>query len=113
MLLYCQKKLKMFCTTSCNVTGIFQKILSGQHFGFKEFGSLCYSCCPTLTHKQQCATQLLPSDCEARGNARTETELTFYFDEAAAAKCGTDKKEEVTAAAPYFCTERLAPPPPP
>eukprot|EP00090_Calanus_glacialis_P030486 TRINITY_DN4919_c0_g1_i1.p1 TRINITY_DN4919_c0_g1~~TRINITY_DN4919_c0_g1_i1.p1 ORF type:complete len:724 (-),score=176.09 TRINITY_DN4919_c0_g1_i1:269-2440(-) len=32
-------------------------------------------------------------DCETRGNARTETKLTFFFEEAAAAKCGVEREE--------------------
>ena len=33
--------------------------------------------------------------CESRGNGRSETSLTFLFEDAAAAKCGVERKEEV------------------
>merc|ERR1719474_1965197 len=32
-------------------------------------------------------------DCEVRGNARTETQLTFFFEEAAAARCGVQRED--------------------
>ena len=32
-------------------------------------------------------------DCETRGAARTETQLTFFFEEAAAARCGVEREE--------------------
>lgn len=32
-------------------------------------------------------------DCEVRGNARTETKLTFLFEEAAAARCGVERED--------------------
>ena len=33
--------------------------------------------------------------CESRGNGRSETSLTFLFEDTAAAKCGVERKEEV------------------
>ena len=41
------------------------------------------------------ATLPTPRECESRGAARTVTELTFLFEESAAAKCGVERKEEV------------------
>jgi len=32
-------------------------------------------------------------DCETRGNARTETELTFFFEKEAAARCGVQRED--------------------
>ena len=32
-------------------------------------------------------------NCETRGNSRKETQLTFFFEEAAAAKCGVEREE--------------------
>ena len=33
--------------------------------------------------------------CESRGNGRSETSLTFLFEDEAAARCGVERKEEV------------------
>ena len=33
------------------------------------------------------------SECETRGNARTETQLTFFFEDSAAARCGVQREE--------------------
>ena len=63
LFLYWQKKYRIGRTTSGDITGIFQKIGSCQHLGFKGFGSLCYSYYPTLTHKQQCHMSYLMCQC--------------------------------------------------
>ena len=38
---------------------------------------------------------MCPRQCESRGNGRSETSLTFLFEDEAAARCGVERKEEV------------------
>ena len=43
----------------------------------------------------QVFTVFFHRQCESRGNGRSETSLTFLFEDTAAAKCGVERKEEV------------------